>query len=143
MVDPEPADAPAAYHASDGEVIDTERIRSWLESRDSPLAAYAEQLVEAGVTYDVDPRLVVAIATMESSAGLRLPPGSRNAWGWGGSGAHGLHHWSSWEVAIDDYRERLGRLSDTERVDETFSRTYCPPEWQRWLETVTWVIGDI
>lgn len=140
---PDPVDAPPAYHASDGEVIDVERIRTWLENRDAPLAAYAEELVEAGITHDVDPRLVVAIATMESSAGLRLPPGSHNAWGWGGSGAHGLHHWPSWEVAIDDYTQRLGRLYDTEQVDETFARTYCPPEWRRWLETVTWVIGDI
>lgn len=131
------------YVATDGEHIDVERIEAWLTDRGSPMAPYARELVQAGVDHDVDPRLVVGIAAIESTVGERLPPGSHNAWGWGGDGAYGLAAWPSWPVAIDTFTERLGALYDTESVDERMARRYCPPNWQAWLRTVRWVIADI
>lgn len=131
------------YVGDDGERIDAQRLRLWLENRDSPMAEHAEVLVAAGIEHDVDPRLVVAIATKESLAGIHLPPGSHNAWGWGGSGAHGLAAWPSWPHAIDYYTERLGALYDTDSVDAEMAERYCPPNWRSWLETVRWVIQDI
>lgn len=131
------------YIGDDGEHIDAPRLRVWLEDRDSPMAEHAEALVAAGIEHDVDPRLVVAIATKESSAGIHLPPGSHNAWGWGGSGAHGLAAWPSWPHAIDYYTERLGALYDTDSVDAEMAERYCPPNSRAWLETVRWVIQDI
>jgi hypothetical protein len=136
-------EGPLAYVGSDGEHVTAERIRAFLAGRGAPLAEQAELFVAAGIEHDVDPRLVVGIAIAESNGGKRLPPGSHNAWGWGGSGSHGLQHWPSWEVAIDDFTERLGRLYDTEHVGESFARTYCPPNWRWWLETVTWTMGAI
>jgi len=132
-----------AYEGADGEPIDATRIRAWLEDRGSPMAPYAEELVTAGIAHDVDPRLVVGIAAIESSAGEALPPGSHNAWGWGGGGAYGLAAWPSWPAAIDDYTEGLARVYDTDHVDETMARKYVPPNWQKWLRTVRWVIDDI
>ena len=131
------------YIAADGEEIDAERLHAWLASRDSPLQAYAEDLVAAGIEHDVDPRLVVGIAAIESEAGKRLPPGSHNAWGWSGTGPHGLHAWPSWPVAIDEFTEGLARVYDTSNVDETMARKYVPPNWEHWLSTVLWVIDDI
>lgn len=132
-----------AYVASDGEVIDAERVGAWLESRDSPMAPHAEELVAAGIAHEVDPRLVVGIAAIESEAGKRLPPGSHNAWGWNGSGPHGLQAWPSWSVAIDEFTEGLARVYDTDNVDETMAQKYVPPNWEHWLSTVRWVIDDI
>jgi hypothetical protein len=137
------ADDEVVYEAADGERIDAERIRDFLEGRDAPLATEAETLVAAGVEHDVDPRLVVGIAVAESSGGERLPASTHNAWGWSGTGPHGLKSWSSWEESIDDFTERLGRLYETESVDEEMARTYVPPNWRWWLETVTWVIDEI
>lgn len=134
---------PLEYETADGETIDPERIRAWLEDRDSPMAPYAEELVAAGIEHDVDPRLVVGIAAIESSAGKRLPPGSHNAWGWNGNGPHGLKAWPSWPVAIDGFTEGLARVYDTDNVDERMARKYVPPNWQKWLRTVRWVIDDI
>lgn len=131
------------YDGADGERIDAPRIRAWLEERNSPMAPYAEELVAAGTEHDVDPRLVVGIAAIESSAGKRLPPGSHNAWGWGGNGAHGLAAWPSWPVSIDEFTEGLARVYDTDDVDETMARKYVPPNWQKWLRTVHWVMDDI
>lgn len=37
----------------------------------------------------------------------------------------------------------LAQLYDTDNRDEGFAQTYCPPNWEKWLETVQWVIDDI
>lgn len=139
----EPDETDLAYVGTDGEHIDVERLEAWLADRGSPMADYAEDLVQAGVDHDVDPRLVVGIAAIESTVGERLPPGSHNAWGWGGDGAYGLAAWPSWPVAIDTFTERLGELYDTESVDERMAQRYCPPNSQAWLRTVRWVMQDI
>jgi hypothetical protein len=136
-------EAELVYLGTDGERIDVPRIRDWLEGRGSPMAPYAADLVAAGVAYDVDPRVVLGIAGIESTVGEQIPEGSHNAWGWNGDGPRGLKAWGSWPEAIDDYTERLGRLYDTDNVDEDFARTYCPPNWEKWLTTVQWVIDDI
>ncbi|MEX1156591.1 MAG: hypothetical protein WED12_05440 [Chloroflexota bacterium] len=142
--EPPPAEPPAPlYVADDGEEIDADRIRRFLEGRRAPLAEHAEELVRAGVEHDVDPRLVVGIAVAESAGGERLPSSTHNAWGWSGDGPHGLESWSSWPAAIDGFTERFARLYDTERVDESMARTYVPPNWRWWLETVTWVMEEI
>lgn len=131
------------FVAADGERIDVPRLERWLAERGSPMAAYAEELVTAGIRHEVDPRLVVGIAVIESSAGQHLPAGSHNAWGWHGRGPHGLAAWGSWPESIDAFTEGLARVYDTDQVDERMARTYVPPNWQKWLRTVRWVIDDI
>jgi hypothetical protein len=131
------------YEAADGERIDPERIRVWLAGRNYPLADYADELVAAGIEHGVDPRLIVGIAVIESSGGKRLPPSTHNAWGWSGNGPHGLRSWPSWPEAIDGFTEGLARVYDTDNVDERMARKYVPPNWEKWLRTVRWVIDDI
>lgn len=141
--DAEVEEAPLAYTTADGEVVTPERIFAFLDGRNSPLAAHAETFVAAGIAHDVDPRVVVAISIAESNGGEMKPPGTHNAWGWGGSGPRGLRAWDSWEQSIDHYTERLGALYDTDNVDWEFASTYCPPNTQWWYDTVTWAIGQI
>lgn len=131
------------FVGADGERIDAPRLEGWLAERGSPLAAYARDLVAAGNRHEVDPRLVVGIAVIESSAGQHLPPGSHNAWGWHGGGSHGLAAWGSWPESIEAFTEGLARVYDTDQVDERMARTYVPPNWRTWLRTVRWVIDDI
>jgi hypothetical protein len=142
-VDDGGSDDQPTFVAADGEQVTAERVEAFLAGRGAPLADHAATIVAAGIEHDVDPRLIVGIAIAESNGGKRLPAGSYNAWGWSGSGSHGLRHWSSWEASIDDFTERLGRIYDTSAVDESFARTYCPPNWRWWLETVTWTMGAI
>ncbi len=136
-------DAGPVYEAVDGELIDAERIFAFLDGRNAPLAAHADTIVAAGVEHDVDPRVVVAIAIAESNGAEMKPPGTHNAWGWGGSGPRGLRAWGSWEESIDDFTARLGSLYDTDNVDWDFASTYCPPNTQWWYDTVTWAMGQI
>ncbi|MFO7776868.1 MAG: hypothetical protein R6V28_00785 [Nitriliruptoraceae bacterium] len=143
-VDAQQAEEPLAYTAADGQVVTPERIFAFLDGRNAPLADQAETFVAAGIAHDVDPRVVVAIAIAESDAGKMHPEGTYNAWGWGGSGGpRGLRAWDSWEQSIHQYTERLGALYDTDNVDWEFASTYCPPNTQWWIDTVTWAIGQI
>lgn len=76
-------------------------LKDYLEKRNSPLASYAQDFIEAADLYDVDWRLVPAIAGTESTFGKRIPGGhdplytSYNAWGWGvyGDQALGFESW--------------------------------------------------
>lgn len=117
---------PVLYRAEDGEVITPGRIRRFLEPKGSPMAAHARDIVGAGVRHGVDPRVVVAIAGLESGFGAHAP--GFNAWGWGDA------RWSSWPEAIDSYTERLAagyRSLRTGRFHRA-SRHYCPPCGDRW-----------
>ncbi|MEX2551000.1 MAG: glucosaminidase domain-containing protein [Nitriliruptoraceae bacterium] len=131
------------YTTADGERVDAERIHDFLAGRGAPLADHADTFVAAGIAHDVDPRVVVGIAIAESNGGERLPAGSHNAWGWGGSGPHGLAAWDSWEESIHGYTERLGERYATDDVSVDFAQAYCPPNWRWWHDTVTWVIAQI
>ncbi len=57
-------------------------LQSFLEDYDSPMAPYADYLVQQADTQGIDFRLVVAIAMCESNLGKHMPTSnSYNAWG--------------------------------------------------------------
>lgn len=57
------------------------RIDAYFAKREMPLAGYGEKFVEVADAYDVDWRLLPAIAVRESSGGKRLL--NKNPFGWG------------------------------------------------------------
>ncbi len=60
-----------------------EALRHYLSLRKSPLEPFAENFVRHADTYNLDWKLLPAIAGLESSFGKRIPQSSYNAWGWG------------------------------------------------------------
>lgn len=116
------------YIGMDGQRVTVERIRTFLSRQRSPMAPYAENIVAAGLTYGVDPRVIVAIAGVESTYG-RYSRG-HNAWGWNA----GKARWSSWTVSIDRFTRALGSSYRSLRHGRfaAASRTYCPPCGKRW-----------
>lgn len=57
-------------------------LAKFLEKHASPLAEYSDYIVDRAQHYDIDYRLVSAIAMCESNAGKRMPSkDSYNAWG--------------------------------------------------------------
>ncbi|MGH2831121.1 MAG: hypothetical protein ACRDJM_11615 [Actinomycetota bacterium] len=119
---------PLVFDGADGQQITPARIRRFLVRRDSPMARYAEEIVVAGLRYRVDPRVVVAIAGVESTYGLYSR--GHNAWGWNA----GRARWSSWRTAIDGFTRALGREYRSLRTGRfaAASRTYCPPCGRGW-----------
>ncbi len=99
------------------------RLDNYLEG--TPLEGQGRTVYLAAVEHRVDPRLIVAIAAVESSKG-RFLAGGHNAWG-RKAVSGGWESWGSWEVAIADQAAYLARWG------EKIWTSYCvPPEnWGR------------
>lgn len=91
---------------SDGQIDDYLRCKN----PRSPLIGYGDVFMRAGEAYNVDPRLVVAIAAAESSFGTNGDCATRhhNAWGYGG-GWPSCWNFGSWEEAINQVTMDIGR----------------------------------
>lgn len=89
-------------------VFDTrvQTLRSYLESKNSPLAENAQDFVYYADKYNLDWRLVAAISGVESTFGHAIPPYSYNAWGWGVYGDN-VHRFTSWKEGIYTISEGL------------------------------------
>jgi len=75
-------------------------IKKYLEKYQSPMAPYADLIVETSDKYGLDWRLLVAIAQQESNLGKKAPSNSYNAWGWG-IHSRGTLLFSGWEQGIE------------------------------------------
>jgi len=75
-------------------------IKKYLEKYQSPMFPFADLLVSVSDRYNLDWRLLVAIAQQESNLGKKIPEQSYNAWGWG-IHSEGTLKFSSWEEAIE------------------------------------------
>lgn len=67
---------------SGGPPVSAASIDQYLQSKGSPMAGQGAAFLEAGVEYEIDPRLIVAIAGAESYFGITTCA-DFNAWGWG------------------------------------------------------------
>lgn len=76
-----------------------EILYKYLESKHSPLAPYAPTFVEQADLNNIDWRLVVAIAGLESSFGVNIPANSYNGWGFGIYGDN-VRRFDSWDDGI-------------------------------------------
>jgi len=59
-----------------------ELIRQFLDSHNSPLEPYVDNIIEQSDEHVIDFRLITAIAMCESNLGKKIPEGSFNAWGY-------------------------------------------------------------
>jgi len=94
--------------------------------KNTRLAPYSHYIVEVSDKYELDYRLIPAIAMKESGGGNAIPETTHNAWGW----ENGRTVFPSWEVAIDT----VGRTLKTKYVDrglttpEEMMPVYAPPQ---------------
>ena len=58
-------------------------VEKYLERYKSPLLPYALEIVLTAEKYEVDPKLILAIAQQESNLGKNSLADCNNAWGWG------------------------------------------------------------
>jgi hypothetical protein len=99
-------------------------LRSYLKKQGSPLADHVPDLIRSGRRYQVDPRLIVAIANAETSLGKAgSGPAVYNAWGIGPGRAY-----RSWSQGID----AMAKLLRTGYLDEgrtSFTSLYPKYVW--------------
>jgi hypothetical protein len=107
------------------------RLKAYLNSKHSPLAPYSEVIVSEADKYAVDYTKIVAISAIESDFGKKLPNGSHNAWGLGGSK---FMYFTSWEEGIG-YMSKLIGTSYKHNENAGIKSKYCPesdncnPNW--------------
>ncbi len=143
------ASLPARLPAVSGEVgsgdARVEIVRQYLKYYNSPLESYAGYIVQDADKYNLDYRLLPAIAQQESNLCKIIPPDSHNCWGWG------IH--SAGSLGFDSYEEGIDKVSLGLRteyldkgyrtVDEIMSK-YNPnsPE-SAWAKGVTKFMGEM
>lgn len=96
-----------------------EILRQYLESYKSPLEPHVKILVDASEKYELDFRLLVAIAQQESNVCKKIPPGSHNCWGWG------IH--SRGTLMFESFPEAIETVSRGLK-EEYIDRGYKTPE---------------
>ena len=82
-----------------------ETVRQFLHKYGSPLEPYAQDIVDAADQYNLDYRLVPAIAMQESNLCLKIPENSNNCWGFGIYGGR--------VTKFADYKEAIYTVTKT------------------------------
>ena len=117
-----------------------EILENYLESHKSPLSSYSGKFIEVADIYNLDWRLIPAIAGVESTFGKRIPKNSYNAYGW----ANGIYKFGSWEESI----EVVGKSLREKYIDRgapsinRIARRYAPPS-SSWAWKVKFFMGRI
>jgi len=107
------------------------RIVEFFNGRGAPLGEYADVFVEVADKYELDWRLLPAIATIESGGGkFNFKP--FNAWGWG------QVSFGSFEEGIETVGRGLkeGYLDRGLVEVEDIAVVYCPPNSVHWASSV-------
>lgn len=142
------ASLPTTFPSISGEVISESAqvglIKKYLIENDSPLAPYAEFIVDTSDKYGLDYRLITAIAQKESGLCRVIPEGSHNCWGWG-IHSRGTLMFDSYEEGIEtvslglkeNYLD-LGYLT----LEEIMSK-YTPLSKGSWAEGVGFYMNQI
>lgn len=135
----------AALPASIGEVKGVataqdaryEILRQYLANYKSPLEPHAQFLLDTAVKYNLDFRLLVAIAQQESNLCKKIPENSFNCWGWG-IHARGTLRFTSYEEAIEAVSRGLkeGYIDKGLTTPEAIMAKYTPSSNGSWAKGV-------
>ena len=119
-------------------------LRQYLAYYHSPLEPYADYIFAVSQKYDIDYRLLVAIAQQESNLGKKIPPGSYNAWGWG-IHSRGTLGFSGWEEAIETVARGLREdyLNQGLTTPEEIMSKYTPLSNGSWAAGVNQFMAEI
>lgn len=98
-----PSDIPSETSSIEFADARPQIVKKYLLNYHSPLAPYADFIVQIADKYSLDFRLVTAIAQQESNLCKIIPPESYNCWGWG------IH--SKGTLGFNSYEEGIETVS--------------------------------
>lgn len=129
------------FWSQSGEV-DYRKIQlfSFLKEKNSPLAPFAADFVDAADLWQIDWRLLPAIAGLESGFGQKMIPGSYNGYGWAG----GYFKFSGWRESIYylSYKLRKNYYDRGLTDPDSIGRVYAPPN-PSWGKLVSLIMAQI
>jgi len=119
-------------------------VEKYLQKHNSPLLPYSLDLLNAAEKYNVDYRLIVAIAQCESNLCKKSPPGSYNCWGF----ENGDTHFLSWQQALNQVAKTLkeGYIDQGLTTPEEIMPKYAPPSVEKggpWARCVSQFMNDL
>jgi hypothetical protein len=140
-----PAEFPtvsAKIISDDGRVV---LIKQYLEFYDSPLITHANYIVQTSDKYNLDYRLITAIAQKESNLGIRMPSSDcNNAWGYG-IHSKGTLCFDTWEEGIETVAKGLKKnyIDLGYLTPDEIMKKYTPLSNGSWAEGVNKFMFDI
>ncbi len=123
-----------------GVSVDRERaLIMFLKKYNSPLIDQAPAFIEIADKYNLDWRLLPAIAGMESTFGRFLIEQTHNPFGWGG----GYIYFDSYEEGIETVGRELARRFKEHTSPEEIGPTYTPPNYANWIKGVNFFMHEL
>jgi hypothetical protein len=115
-------------------------VRQILEKHNSPMVDNAQDFVEAAEKHNLDWRLVVSIAGVESTFGKRVAPNTNNPFGWGG----GYIKFATWKDAIYTVSKGLSEKYVKDGLDTPLKMQarYAPPS-STWGQKVNYFMDKV
>lgn len=115
-------------------------LESFLAGHQSPLTDHASLIIQTSDKYQVDWKLLSAIAGVESTFGKRIPKNSFNAYGW----SNGYYRFDSWEKSIEHVIRALKEKYINRGLDNPYKigPVYAPPS-KTWAGKVVYFMKQI
>lgn len=121
-----------------------EIVRQYLANYNSPLESHAQFLVDTAEKYNLDFRLLVAIAQQESNLCKKIPENSFNCWGWG-IHSRGTLRFMSYEEAIEAVSKGLKEnyIDKGLTTPEAIMAKYTPSSNGSWANGVSQFLAEM
>ncbi|TSC83615.1 MAG: hypothetical protein G01um101413_968 [Parcubacteria group bacterium Gr01-1014_13] len=122
-------------------------VKKYLRRYGSPLEPFAQYLVDTADKYNLDYRLLPAIAQQESNLCKKIPEDSHNCWGFGIYG-NKVTRFDSYAQAIDTVARTLKKKYIDQGLDtpEEMMAKYTPPSVEKggpWAKAVNQFLADL
>ena len=116
-------------------------LAGYLAKYNSPLQYHAQDFIDAARTYNLDWKIIPAIAGVESTFGKQIP-GGYNAWGWGVYGTQAIY-FSSWREGIFTIARGLRENYFNKGLTNPYSINRIYAASPAWGSKVTYFMQDM
>lgn len=119
-------------------------LKKYLSEYNSPLAPYSYYIVNVADEYNIDFRLITAIARQESNLCKYIPENTYNCWGWG-IHSRGTLGFNSYEEGIKTVSEGLKKeyLSKGYNTPDEIMKKYTPMSNGSWANAVNQFLTEM
>ena len=121
-----------------------ELVRLFFTKYDSPLEPFSQDIVDAANSYDIDFRLLPAIAMQESNLCKKAPIGSYNCWGFGIYGKK-VTRFENYKEAIYTVTKTLSKKYKENGLEtpEEIMTKYTPSNKGGWAYSVNYFMNSL